>query len=132
MNIVYAEGDRARWAEEIVHFCIAELMPRMRTLDITVDITESDACGYCLAVDKREFVIEINEELDDVEFLGTICHEMTHVKQYARGELDIDNKAVYSSQEEYENVWYEKEAYEMEKILVKKFVKSVDTTLKMV
>jgi len=30
---------------------------------------------------------------------------------------------VYSSQEEYENVWYEKEAYKMEKILVKKYAK---------
>lgn len=122
MNIVYAEGDRAEWAEEIVHFCIAELMPRMRTLDISVEITESDACGYCLAVNKREFIIEINEELSDVEFLGTLCHEMTHVKQYSRSELDINHKAVYSSQEQYENVWYEKEAYEMEKILVKKYV----------
>ena len=131
MNIVGAWGDRAEWAEEIVHFCINELMPRMKTLDISVDITECDACGYCLAVNKREFVIEINEELDDVEFLGTLCHEMTHVKQYARGELDINGKMVYSSQEEYENVWYEKEAYEMEKILVKKYVKSVDTDIEM-
>jgi hypothetical protein len=123
MNIVSAWGDRGDWAEEIVHFCIAELMPRMRTLDITVDITESDACGYCLAVSKREFVIEINEELDDIEFLGTIAHEMTHVKQYARGELDINEKLGYSSQEEYENAPHEIEAYSMEKILVKKYAK---------
>lgn len=121
MNIISAYGDRSEWAEEIVHFCIAELMPRMKTLDITVDITESDACGYCLAVGKREFVIEVNEELDDVEFLGTVCHEMTHVKQYARSELDIDTKMEYSSQEEYENAPHEVEAYQMEKILVKKF-----------
>jgi hypothetical protein len=131
MNIVGAWGDRAEWAEEIVHFCINELMPRMKTLDISVDITECDACGYCLAVNKREFVIEINEELDDIEFIGTIAHEMVHVKQYARSELDIDSKMVYSSQEEYENVPHEKEAYEMEKILVKKYVKSVDTDIEM-
>lgn len=123
MNIVAAWGDRAEWAEEIVHFCINELMPRMKTLDITVDITESDACGYCLAVNKREFVVEVNEELSDVDFLGTICHEMVHVKQYAKGELKVDHKPEYASQEEYENVWYEKEAYEKEVILCQKFAR---------
>ena len=124
MNIVAAWGDRAEWAEDIVHFCINELMPRMKTLDITVEITESDACGYCLAVDKREFVIEVNEELNDVDFLGTICHEMVHVKQYAKGELQVGHKMEYTSQEEYENVWYEKEAYEKEIILCQKFARS--------
>jgi len=48
---------------------------------------------------------------------------MTHVKQYARGELNINGIVVYSSEEEYENVWYEKEAYEMEKVLVKRYAK---------
>lgn len=126
MNIVCAYGDRAELAEKVANFCVAELMPRMRTIDVCIEITDDcDAMGYCLAVTPREFVIEVNEDLNDLEFLTTIMHEMTHVKQYAKKELEINNKMVYSTQEEYENVWYEKEAYEMEKILLKKWLNNV-------
>ena len=124
MNIVSAWGNsRTELAENVVHFCIQELMPRMKTLDICVQIEDDcDVYGYCLAVNKREFVIEVKEDLSDVDFLTTIMHEMTHVWQYATGRLAVNGKMEYKTQEEYENVWYEKQAYQMEKILLKKFI----------
>jgi hypothetical protein len=126
MNTVMAWGDNkelCNLAEEVVAFCVQELMPRMRTLDICIEVSdETDVCGYCMAVDKREFVIEVKEDLDKLEFISTLCHEMVHVKQYARGELDIDGKMSYKTHEEYMNLWYEKEAYEQEVVLTKKYI----------
>lgn len=126
MNTVMAWGDNkelCNLAEEVVAFCVQELMSRMRTLDICIEVSdETDVCGYCMAVDKREFVIEVKEDLDIAEFISTLCHEMVHVKQYARGELDINGKMSYKTHEEYMNLWYEKEAYEQEVVLTKKFL----------
>ena len=126
MNTVSAWGENeetCRLAEEVVNYCIAKLMPRMKTLDICVMIEEDcDAYGYCLAVDPREFVIEIKEGLDTYAMIETLCHELVHVKQYARRELPINGKMEYKTQEEYENVWYEKEAYAKEGALAKGFV----------
>jgi len=125
MNFISAWGEnkeRCELAERVVNFCVQELMPRMKTLDICIEVNEdTDICGYCLAVDKREFVIEVKENLDVAEFVSTLCHEMVHVKQYARGELDIDGKMSYKTHEEYMNLWYEQEAYEQEETLTRKF-----------
>lgn len=129
MNIVSAWGNdenTCRFAEDIVNFCIEKLMPRMKTLDISIQVEEDcDVYGYCLAVNKREFVIDVKQDLSAVEFIETLCHEMTHVAQYAQGRLAIDGKMEYKTQEEYENVWYEKEAYQMEKILAAEFIKKL-------
>ena len=126
MNTVMAWGDNktlCNLAEEVVAFCVQELMPRMRTLDICIEVSdETDVCGYCMAVDKREFVIEVKDDLSKEEFISTLCHEMVHVKQYARGELDINGKMSYKTHEEYMNLWYEKEAYEQEVVLTRKFL----------
>ena len=124
MNIVSAWGNsRTELAENVVHFCIQELMPRMKTLDICVQIEDDcDVYGYCLAVNKREFVIEVKEDLSEVDFLTTIMHEMTHVWQYATSRLAVNGKMEYKTQKEYENVWYEKQAYQMEKKLLTRWL----------
>jgi hypothetical protein len=137
MNVVTAWGGnkkRRELAERVVNFCIVELMPRMRTLDICVEITnDCPNCGYCLAVNPREFVIEVKNCKDDLEFIETICHEMVHVKQGARKELlDISLTlkkwkgeewiTIFSDIEDYFNFPWEKEAYALESVLTKKFL----------
>jgi len=68
----------------------------MKGLDITVRLKtlDGDAYGYCLADDDesrvdrpRAFELEIEKNMPLRRVLETICHEMVHVKQYARGEL---------------------------------------------
>lgn len=78
-----------KYVESMVNFCITTLMPRMRTLDITVKLSKpSGALGYCLELDtNREFEIEADRTQPLRRLLETIAHEMVHVKQYARGEL---------------------------------------------
>jgi len=75
--------------QSMVEFCIKTLMPRMRTLDITVKLKNTkDAMGYCLeGDDKRTFELEINKSQGLRSLLETVAHEMVHVKQFARREL---------------------------------------------
>jgi len=75
--------------ESLVAFCVKTLMPRMRTLDITVKLCKpKDAMGYCLELDSnREFEIEIDKTQSLRKLLETVAHEMVHVKQFARREM---------------------------------------------
>ena len=83
--------------ESMVEFCIKTLMPRMRTLDITVRLKNTkDAMGYCLEGDtNREFEIEIDKKQTLRKMLETVAHEMVHVKQFARRGLHPHNDDWY-------------------------------------
>lgn len=127
MNFVYAEGStksKRTLAEDVVSFCIDQLMPRMKTLDVSVQLSnnlEPHVHGFCCAIDTREFELEVNAKLTKEDFITTICHEMVHVMQYARRRLGIDSKRSYETYDEYLDLWYEIEARELEKNLVEKY-----------
>ena len=91
MTITVKGGSKSqkKHVRSMVKFCIKTLMPRMKTLDITVKLTSPDgAYGYCLELDdKRSFEIEVDRRLRLRTLLETVAHEMVHVKQYARREL---------------------------------------------
>ena len=129
MNLITAWGnneDVCRLAEDVVNYCVRKMMPRMRTLDICIQVEDDcDIYGYCLAVDKREFVIEVKGDLKAYEFIETLCHECVHIAQYATGRLPIDGKMEYKTQADYENVWYEKEAYAKEGALARGFIEEL-------
>ena len=133
MNNIMAWGSnkkKRKLAEDVVGFCCSSLMPRIKTMDICIQLSKDleHHDGFCLCVNPREFVIEINCNLDDDDFIETVCHEMVHVKQHARRELEDmtlslkrwkgeDWITLFSSIEDYMNFPWEKEAYEMESIL---------------
>jgi len=139
MNLVSAWGsteEKRNLVEEVAQFCIRELMPRMKTLDICIMLSEDmdGADGYCLNRTNREFELEIDSRLEDDDLVSCVCHEMVHVKQHARGELkDIPNTlalkkwkgndwiAMYSTVEEYIALPWEEEAYIMQEVLLEKF-----------
>ena len=81
--------NQKKYARSMVKFCIKTLMPRMKTLDITVKLKNpKGAMGYCLELDdNRTFEIEIDRNMRLRKLLETVAHEMVHVKQYARREL---------------------------------------------
>ena len=82
----------------MVEFCIKKLMPRMKTLNIEVKLTriKGDAEGYCLRESDRDFEIEVDSRLPLRKMMETVAHEMVHVKQYARREMnDWQYKEVY-------------------------------------
>ena len=137
MNQVSAWGStqfKRTTAELVVNFCIEQLMPRMKTLDICVQLSNDmeHADGYCLAVDKREFVIEIDSRLKGDDFITALTHEMVHVKQYARGETKDVNMftkswkgeefiAAYSTVDEYMALPWEAEAYKLQEVLCNEY-----------
>jgi hypothetical protein len=98
IRVTGGTASQRKYIPSVVNFCIKKLMPRMKGLDITVRLKElkGDAYGYCHSdpqgdatrIDRpREFEIEIHSKMPLRKVLETLCHEMVHVKQYARGEL---------------------------------------------
>jgi len=88
MNEVIVEGSyksRRILAENVVNFCIKELMPRMKTLYIEVSLISlkgQDAVGWFVEGDNnREYHLEIEKTLTEEEFIETLAHEMVHVYQ---------------------------------------------------
>ena len=108
-------------AEKVVREMIAALMPRVRTLEIVVQIKKltGDAVGWCLMCDtNKEFEIEVSKDLTLKDFVTTLCHEMVHVKQYYRKEMDGETmrwkKKVLPENTGYYDLPWEKEAYRMQ------------------
>ena len=134
-------------AEEVVWFCLEQLLPRHRALDITVTLRktfEEGAWGFCYAgEDDRDLYIDIDHrlyrELGWVGFVDTLCHEMVHVKQTLRGELKEYFRGGYRRKwlcrdgryRDYDNTPYERqpwevEAYKQSPILMREFKKEVN------
>ena len=71
----------------------------------------------------RTFEIEVDKKLDIGEMIVTICHEIVHVKQYVRNELGINDN---NDGQDYYNLSYEKQAYELQETLSEQFIKECD------
>tara|TARA_B100001059_G_scaffold177211_1_gene177768 strand:- start:139 stop:525 length:387 start_codon:yes stop_codon:yes gene_type:complete len=124
MNFIDTIGGNKKQRElitDVAYFCVDRLMPRMKTLDIEIQINnlKDQAVGYCMMQDdNRTFELEVDKKLDDDELITTVCHEMVHVKQYARNELGINDN---HDGENYYDLPYEKEAYELQEILLEEY-----------
>jgi hypothetical protein len=93
MNYISIKGGKKSQQDKItsmVEFCIKKLMPRMNSLNIDIKVTSitGDAEGYCLRESNRDFEIEVDSSLTLRKMLETVAHEMVHVKQYARREMN--------------------------------------------
>lgn len=126
MNDVFVHGGYAKereLVEHAVHWCIKKLMPRVRTLDIEVKLTNCSAYGYCLETDDHKtFELEIRKGLSLYDLISTVCHEMVHVKQYYRKELCPEQlrwktKKMPSVGLDYMDQPWEKEAFKLEGVL---------------
>ena len=125
VEVIGGKKDRKELAHRVIAWYIDTIMPRMKTLDITVNLTNcysKGAYGYCMMGDNnREFELEIDKNLRLFDFVSTICHEMTHLKQYARNEMKpLDDgrvrwkKKVYPEKTSYDDSPWEKEAFRVE------------------
>jgi hypothetical protein len=124
-------------ATKVVGWYLKKMLPRHRTLDITIKLTKcmekSGAYGYCMEGDtNREFEIEVDKNLRLYDFVSTLTHELTHLKQYARKEMVHQDdgrirwkKKVYPLNVSYEESPWEKEAFRIEKQLALECFESV-------
>ena len=123
------QGQRNR-VESVATFCIDQLLPKHRTLEIDFHLGNyeqlENIMGSCLHVYGNEFQIAIDKKQKLYDLILTVCHEMVHVKQYARREL----------KEDYPNTWWkgmtytdarcypwELEAWKMQKTLAHNYIK---------
>ena len=141
MNFISAKnGNRVQntIARDVVRHCIKQLMPRMKTLDISVifkKIPEKEnTIGTCLMQDNnRSFEIEIQKGLSFDEIVKTLCHEMVHVKQYARNEMTDSywkgqmrwRNRFIKKNTSYSKLPWEREAYRKQNTLTKSYYNSV-------
>ena len=127
MNCITVSGGTKRkraLVESVAEFMVQQLLPRHRTLDIEIILSnlmkDSGVCGFCNAYAEREFMIELDKTLDHYDLIETVCHEMIHLKQYARRELRQDangntmwKKKAYNTVDYWDAPW-EKEAFKLE------------------
>ena len=82
---------RKTLTKEIAEWCLGELLPRVRTLDITIELLDKVDGGIDGAQwegeDNRQHFIEINENQYYDDFVTAVMHEMVHVKQWVKGEM---------------------------------------------
>jgi hypothetical protein len=132
INVIGATKKKRALAESAVTFCISELMPRMRTLEIELNLKNlknEGVAGWCYEGDgNRDFYIDIDKNLDDEELVETVCHEMVHVWQGATRKMkDLDGfrkmymGKVYDDTTAYDDEPWEIEAYAMQGGLLEKF-----------
>ena len=130
-------------ASAVLDFAKAELLPKVRTLDVTLKLRkfrkeEGNVVGWCIYEDDekpkhREFTIEVSSEQALECFIKTILHEMVHVKQYALAEMreayTNDKHRIYWKGTDHTKTAYtkspwEKEAYRLQEKLYTKFMKN--------
>ena len=111
-------------------FCVDELLPKYRTLDIYIELGDFEAkenvMGQCLHVTGNEFQIDIDSKQNLYNLILTTCHEMVHVKQYSRKELKEDFPRTLWFNKEYSDgrcYPWELEAWKMQKTLAHKYIK---------
>ena len=123
IQITGGKSSEHQLAGECVKWCIKQLLPRYRSLDINIRFSVMEDHGCCYKLDEvgRKFKLSIKKGLSIYELISTLCHEMVHVKQYAKGELRWCNKTsnrmwkkkVYNDIA-YDDQPWEKEAYKLE------------------
>ena len=127
-------------AQDVAYWAIYELMHGNMGNNIEVDIELTDLYkreglvgSCCWGEDNlmpRDFEIEVDKDLNDDELIKTVCHEIVHVKQYAKGELreryvpkhDTFWKQRRANNYKYDNMPWELEAWRLQEVLYRKYV----------
>ena len=111
---VITEGgtkNQREFATELTCWYINKELPRYKNLSVEIDLVKLDTHGYIDKVDNRQFLIEINKKLKGDDFITCIFHELTHMEQFLRNRLGIneDNDNIYYLDRAYEIDAYEKQ-----------------------
>ena len=130
--MIFVEGGSRRQREltyDIASFAWMKLMPRIRKCTVNFKLKKLKVYhGTCLDIGDREFDIEVEKRLSlGDDFITTIFHEMTHVKQLVYREFFTECN-FYESREEYLNLPWEVEAYAKQEELLEQWNKHKKTS----
>ena len=125
-------ADAALWVAE-------NLFPKHK-VEIDIELCKLNAgyLGFCWPTDDnnsrpREFSIQINKTVDAEAMISILMHEMVHVKQYVKNELQFrerpmamrlwKGKIIDDEKVDYYDLPWEKEAYRLQDFLVQEYNK---------
>ena len=94
LNIIGGRKKQRQVVEDVVKWSIKKLnLHRIRTLNLTFSIKSLKSLyGQLEQLDdkRREFSIVLDKNMNTENIIRTVIHEMIHVKQYIRKEMDSE------------------------------------------
>jgi hypothetical protein len=72
---------------DVIQYCYNKLIPT-DDINVIVHLRSQQLSGWCQHNHTNNFTVSINEQLSYNDLIKTICHEMVHVKQGIKNELE--------------------------------------------
>tara|TARA_B100000212_G_scaffold286006_1_gene226605 strand:+ start:3522 stop:3890 length:369 start_codon:yes stop_codon:yes gene_type:complete len=101
--------------ENVAMFAIKNLFPKIRKYFILIRL---DKFNNCFEYDERDYVINIDKKQNYDDFVTAIFHELVHVKQYLKNEMDNYS---FRTTTDYYMLPQEQEAYSLQEKLLEKW-----------
>ena len=137
LNIIGGRKKQRQVVEDAVKWSIKKLnLHRIRTLNLTFSIKSLKSLyGQLVQLDdkRREFEIVLDKNIDTKDLIRTVIHEMVHVKQYIRKEMDSEivgsrmrwKSKTYPYDIKYDDMPWEKEANRLETKYGNEYLKEI-------
>ena len=117
-NMFYVKGGtkaQRELTENVAMFAIKNLFPKIRKYFILIRL---DKFNNCFEYDERDYVINIDKKQNYDDFVTAIFHELVHVKQYLKNEMD---NYTFRTTTDYYMLPQEQEAYSLQEELLKQW-----------
>ena len=126
LNITGGRKKQRQVVEDVVKWSIKKLnLHRIRTLELNFSLRKLKTLyGQLEQLDdkRREFSIVLDKNMNTENIIRTVIHEMIHVKQYIRKEMDSEivgsrmrwKSKTYPYDIKYDDMPWEKEANRLE------------------
>ena len=137
LNITGGRKKQRQVVEDVVKWSIKKLnLHRIRTLNLTFSIKTLKSL-YCqleqLDDKRREFSVVLDKNVDTKDLIRTVIHEMVHIKQYIRKEMDSEivgsrmrwKSKTYPYDIKYDDMPWEKEANRLETKYGNEYLKEI-------
>ena len=137
LNIIGGRKKQRQVVEDAVKWSIKKLnLHRIRTLNLTFSIKSLKSLyGQLEQLDdkRREFSVVLDKNVDTKDLIRTVIHEMVHIKQYIRKEMDSEivgsrmrwKSKTYPYDIKYDDMPWEKEANRLETKYGNEYLKEI-------
>ena len=137
LNITGGRKKQRQVVEDVVKWSTKKLnLHRIRTLNLTFSIkTLKSLYGQLQQLDdkRREFSVVLDKNVDTEDLIRTVIHEMVHIKQYIRKEMDSEivgsrmrwKSKTYPYDIKYDDMPWEKEANRLETKYGNEYLKEI-------
>ena len=137
LNITGGRKKQRQVVEDVVKWSIKKLnLHKIRTLNLTFSIkTLKSLYGQLQQLDdkRREFSVVLDKNVDTEDLIRTVIHEMVHIKQYIRKEMDSEivgsrmrwKSKTYPYDIKYDDMPWEKEANRLETKYGNEYLKEI-------